>query len=601
MKRWLRIVAVALLAAFEIACFVVAAVTWNQPQGFFGWNTATDGVTVANVEPNLPAARAGIRAGDRLVYSTLPVLGRINTVLTENTYAGATLAFQVERRGTVRRVTMTTQSLPPTYGAAQILYTFGGLTLGLVSLALLLLRPNALTWGFAFLAPPLVLPEALFLWAQRQESAVAYYVIGVLYGLQAAGIMLFAARFPANRPRGVSRIVDRLALPVGAATGAVYAYVTFAIYSLPAPPPRWILDAQDWALVGFATLCALAALSYTYATAARAERSRLAPVIATFVTFVVTSALLDFADVISSNVSVYIFWNVAFAISATLVAAAVAYGVVKHRIIDINFIVSRTLVFTILTAGVVAVFTLIEYLVGKLLEEGRLAQIIEVGAAVCIGVSLNFVHARLDRALDVVFFRRRHLAEERLAVAARTLPHATSVQLVDAMLVDEPADAFDLASAALFRRKGERYVRAAGKGWSDDCATALDRDDLLVVRLRAELAPLGIGHLRWGRSDVPHGEAQPVFAVPVASGHELEAVAIYGAHASGEDLDPDERRSISALAAGAALAYDSIARRSLRHDVELLEAENRTLREIESRLTGLIDRRLRPGDGETAP
>ena len=231
-------------------------------------------------------------------------------------------------------------------------------------------------------------------------------------------------------------------------------------------------------------------------------------------------------------------------------------------------------------------------MIGKLLERGRLAELLELAAAIGVGISLNYVHNALDRFLDVVLFRRRHEAEERLERVAHTLPHADAIELVDESLVDEPAEALDLASAALFRNTGDAYARKAGTGW-DGMVASLEADDRLVLRLRAELEAVDVASVRWPRTDVPNGNASPIYAVPIVIGHRLEAIAIYGAHAGGEDLDPDERRILRSLAGGAALAYDHLAERQLRRDVERLELENANLREIERKLTEVLQSSIR--------
>jgi len=117
------------------------------------------------------------------------------------------------------------------------------------------------------------------------------------------------------------------------------------------------------------------------------------------------------------------------------------------------------------------------------------------------------------------------------------------------------------------------------------------------VRLRAEREPVDISDLRWPRADLPAGTQQPLYAVPIAIGNRVEAIALYGGHSGGEDLDPDERRSLRGLAGGAALAYDHLLAQSLRRSLEKLRTENASLQHVERTLSDIIKQRLRgPGD-----
>ncbi|MBV8283853.1 MAG: hypothetical protein JO175_04330 [Candidatus Eremiobacteraeota bacterium] len=581
MKRLARVALVTALALFEVLMLALGLMAWNSPAAQFGWNVGTDGVTITNVEPNSGAAEAGVAVGDRIVYEKMPILGRIDALLNEGVYPGAAITFPIVHKGIERVVTVESKPFPNVAAAALVAYELATFSIGFVGLALVLLRPSRMTWGLAMVAPVLFIPEPVYLWAERAPPAqglTIHLAISLAYAMQLTGLMLFASRFPTDRPKGVALVVDRLAVPCGAIAMAIYFYVNWAVYAASAPPPHWTLWLQDYGTTIFLCIATVIALVSNYAVAARADRSRLMPVIVSFALLMATTLVQQFVTQVSSNAAVDAFWNLAVAASVTLLATAIAYGVVKHRVIDVSFIVSRTLVYTVLTVSVVAIFALIEYLFGKLLERSSLATVIEIGAAVAIGVSLNYVHGWLDRSIDVVLFRRRHLAEKRMERASETLPHASSESFVNEMLVAEPVDALDLASAAVFRCNGGAFRREAAAGWSEAHAAELDENDHLVVRLRAELQPLALSGLRWPRLDLPNGVAQPLYAVPVASGHRLAAIALYGGHTGGEDLDPDERRSLRGLAAGAALAYDHLTAEALHKTVAELRGENDALR-----------------------
>ncbi|HEY1655500.1 MAG TPA: hypothetical protein VGF86_10325 [Candidatus Tumulicola sp.] len=594
----LRVVVVTLIALLELAALVTTLVTYELPVAEFGYNVGSDGVTVISVEPGLPAQKAGLAVGDRLVYQSVPRIGRLNTILNEPVDPSDSLRLVVLRHGSTIAVTMTPVEFPFLYGISDLFYACAGLALGAVSLALVLLRPSRLTWGFALIAPPLLLPSALMHWAHHAPASQAFayeMAVALLYALQAAGTMIFASRFPDDAPRGPNAVVDRLAVPVGLAVALLYAYTYFNVWFSPSPPPYWLLFAQYYVAPSFPSLAALFALFATYVGSAGSLRSRLTPTLVAFVLFVLTDSAQQIGEVVTSNPGQLLFAYFAFAIAAILVAASVAYAVVRHRVIDVSFIVGRTLVYTILTLFAVSVFSLIEYFVGKLLERGGLALVLEIVAAAAIGLSMNALHTRLDAIIDVVLFRRRHLAEARVKATASVLPHATTRAFVDQTIVNEPADAFDLASAAVFvlDEDGGGYTRTAGRGWGGATATRLDADDRLVVRFRAERAPLDLSDARWGRDDLPGGAQQPLYAIPVTLGARLEAIALYGGHTGGEDLDPDERHCLRRLANGAALAYDHLAAEDLRRRLEEAGIEIAALRRSERRLTEVLEERLR--------
>lgn len=587
-----RVGVVVLLGVLEIAAAVISIATYRMPLGTYGFLLGRN-TTFVEIDPQSQTARAGIVPGDRLVYETLPLRGRRYAMLNEEVPGNAPITFAVVHDGKTRWVTVRSTDLQVIGQAESLAYALAGLALGLVGLGLVLLRPCRMTWAFALVAPALLVPFNLIFWAQVTENAAATafdVALALVYATQPAAIMIFAGRFPNDRARGFARLIDRLGPPVGIAIGALYTYAYLKVrYSH--LPPIHLIPLYDLSIL-LPGLAALAALISTYVTTRGDARTRLVPVILSFVLLILTDVLQQLASGMTANDTVIAVLAVAFSLSPALVAAAVAYGIVRHRVMDVNFIISRTLVYTILTLGAVALFTLIEYVFGRVLERQGVATILNILAAVGLGVSFNLLHSRLDDAIDRLLFRQRHLAEQRIAAVARGLPHATTIAAIDSALVDEPVDAFGLSSAALFRHDTAAYRRVSADGWNDDEAVELEEDDVLALRLRADLEAIDPHELRWPRTDLPTGERQVIYAVPVVVGHQLEAIALYGGHRTGEVLDPDERRSLRELAVAAAGGYDHVEAAALRARLENVEAENTLLRGVEKKLTELLGKRL---------
>ncbi len=592
MRPALRVAFVAVLGLLEIAGAAASIAAYDQPIGTYGFLTEKNGMRVTSVQPHSAAAQAGIAPGDSIAYATLSLRGRKFVTLDEDVPVDAPTTFDVTRGSATRPVTLHAQPLVDVARAVRLIYAVAGLALGLAGLALLLLRPGKLTWGFAFAAPPLLIPIATVYWAQQDHTAAGTLwdaAIALLYAAQVTGVLVFASRFPDDDPRGAGRVISRLALPLGVALAALYLVVVAYVRFSTTPPAGWIAVA-DYALV-VPGVAALIALVSTYVTTPGGARTRLVPVIAAFVFLIVTGVLHQIGTELTTDAGVLLALSIAFAASPALVAAAVAYGVIRHRVMDVSFIISRTLVYSTLTAGAAFVFVIIEYVFGKVLESRRFASLLEIAAAIGLGLSLNVVHGRLDKFVDRVLFRRRHMAERRIADAARALPYAATADAVDAALVEEPVGALELASAALFRRSGSSYRRVRSHGWNESEASELDGDDRLVLRLHAGMEALDPGEIAWQRSDLPEGERGVLYAVPVVVERSLEAIALYGGHLGNEALDPDELRSLRHLGGAAAVGYEHIVAAELRSRLESVEAENAALRSVERKLTELLEKR----------
>jgi hypothetical protein len=589
-----RVAFITILAFFEIAAAAVSIGSFQKPIGTYGFLLSKD-VTFAEIDPASLTARAGIVTGDRLLYETLPLRGRRYAILNEEVPGGAPIAFAIVHGGRPRWVTVRATDLLAIGQTESLTYAIAGLAMGIVGLVLVLLRPSRMTWAFALIAPALVLPFPWLFWAQQSGGGGATLfdvLVALIYAMQPAAIMIFASRFPSDRPTGVARLVDRLALPAGVAIAGLYLYAYLEVrYSHAAPVHLFSL--YDLSVV-FPGLAALLALISTYVTTRGAARSRLVPVIGSFALLILADVLEQLVGQHTTNNTVSFTLALLFSLSPALIAATVAYGIIRHRVMDISFIISRTLVYTILTLGAVSLFALIEYVFGRVLEHQGVATILNILAAVGLGISFNLLHGHLDDWIDRFLFKQRHLAEQRLGAVARALPHASTAAAIEAALVDEPVAALGLSSAAVFRHEKGGYRRVRAHAWTDDEAAELDADDALALRLRADLVAMDPSDLRWPRSDLPGGDRQVIYAVPIIVGHHLEAIALYGGHGTGEDLDPDERSTLRKLAAAASAGYDHIAAVELRTRLRDAESENATLRGVERKLTELLAKRLQP-------
>jgi len=75
------------------------------------------------------------------------------------------------------------------------------------------------------------------------------------------------------------------------------------------------------------------------------------------------------------------------------------------------------------------------------------------------------------------------------------------------------------------------------------------------------------------RLGFPVGLATPTVAVPVRDRVRCFAIALYGPHISGADLDADERAMLSRIASDGALAYGRAETEVLRRRVAALELQ----------------------------
>jgi hypothetical protein len=137
--------------------------------------------------------------------------------------------------------------------------------------------------------------------------------------------------------------------------------------------------------------------------------------------------------------------------------------------------------------------------------------------------------------------------------------------------------ALKLTSAAAFRHKGELLAREDdGKGW-ENCARTLPVDAPAFSPL-AKGAPFTLKRLAADPLGLPSGQSHPVLGVPAANSARCFALALYGAHESGNDLDHNERAMLARIAHDATAIYAELENEELRQRVAGLERELTTAR-----------------------
>lgn len=539
--HWWQRCAAVLAGTVALALNVAAAAELFAPQTTFGYRVIyTKGFEVAIVDPETPAARAGIAAGDVLDFRNSTLHDRIVGLEYQPARPGERVAFEVSHAGRTRRLQLTAGTLTPSQAQHAIFSPLAsflrltGFAYIAVALIILLRRPSRMTWGlFLYLVASTNVELYHFPESLAPVAAFASDLLGVA-GL--VGLVIFAARFPNDGAAGWHAWLDRLAIPIGAIFAVPnLAWDASALFRGESPA-AWMsygstLGALALILVAGGTLVA------TYFAAQRAQRQRLQWVIAGI-----------FFTLLSSASGWARYWSPAYpfatsdavAWTATILYAcapfALAYAVVRQRVFDISFVISRTLVYTFVTATVFGTFALIEWFVGHVLEQSGMAIVVVALAAIGIAFSFDALYSRAEDFVERTLFRRRHLAERHMASITAGLPYAENDAAVEAALVAEPMHAYALISADLFRRDRSGGFLCDGR--------VLERRIALELQGRRRSLRLHAG--------------DPALAIPIFMRARLEAVVLYGVHANGEDIDPDEAASLEAMGVAAGIAYDHL-------------------------------------------
>ena len=235
-----------------------------------------------------------------------------------------------------------------------------------------------------------------------------------------------------------------------------------------------------------------------------------------------------------------------------------AYAVLRHRLVDLNVVVSRAAIFSVVSVCVVALFVVVVWALSLILEraigpqfgpqsESTLAVIVALG----VGVSARSIHGVVSHRLNRLFFARRYRALAELRRYALETDAATSA---------EPL--VDLTLAVLRRNLDAKYVEmyagdpASGyeivRGSGANAPPRLGPDEEIVLRLR-----------RWTEAFVVEVPSDPVAGAlicPMVLRGTLYGFVVCGPKRDHSSYLPDEIETLASLAHRVGIAYEWLTR-----------------------------------------
>ncbi len=363
-------------------------------------------------------------------------------------------------------------------------------------------------------------------------------------------LLPFILRFPNGDVAGWRRSVDPFIWTFLALAYGLYVFEWQVYYRGAESVPTWdVIPSTVIPLAAFIIAGLILAKNVSMATPS--DRQRWG-----FLAIGTLASFLAYAIYFVPGVPFAVGQVIGFAV--VLMPICIAYAVFRLRVLDVNFVLNRALVYGILSLGVVALVSILDWFFSRVVAIGRLAIGLELLATIGIGFLLDRINRFVERIVESVFFRRRRLAEKHLRRAASALPYASDETAIVDGLVQIPVDALDLAAAALYRRSeaGTRYEGAATARQTMVAPPGFDRNDLLVRMLLADESVVWLDEIR-SHLDTENA-AIYTLGVPVSVRHELVSFTLYGAHANGAQLDPDEVELLKELAREAARAYDHV-------------------------------------------
>jgi hypothetical protein len=572
-----RIAFVFVLGAFALARTLPDAIRVFAPLTVFGYYTDSAGV-ITSVIPDSPAAKVGLRAGDRVDMHDFAQADRKGGLIGK-TYS----AYNPVRHLTIVRdgvrMAYEINGVPegaPTRGVILLRELVAFITI-LIGMLLAIVRPNRASLGFFhFVIGGEVYPNALTsIWLDYPWRMIVDGINDVLVAGAAVGLLMFALGFPRDIPVRWRIPVDIVGAIVwlGSTVLLLSADIGATYFARPALAEAQIYNGiQSTIYVG-----AMLVFIVTLIRSRGSDQIRVGTVIGAFMVAIVGYLVAE-----HFYPGPLKYWEyVALEALPVLPALVVFYGATRYHMLGIDFLVNRALVYAAMMAAVVGG-------VG-LLEEGfsywfvmntNLAYAIIIAITLLFGTFFGKIRDAVRFVVDRMLFRDRLSAHDSLEVLAREIPHALDRDRIEYALTSAVQQALSLRCAVLFEQRGDHFTVVADTHWPTS-ATSIPHDDPALQRIIQQ----GIAQFLSERDYLPWSPdlkaVAPRVAVPIDVDGGSPFVAIYGLEMSGVDIDPDETRALERLAASAAVGFSNLRTRELAEHLEELinlRTENERLR-----------------------
>ncbi len=545
------------MCAFGALCLIVNILsgTMTASEGLdFGFAHATDStVTIVGVKAGSPAARAGLHSGDVLQVARLSPAVRYR--LKTGVAAHERLTLVVTHDGVTKTVLYTSGPGVPVRRWDLWLGYAGMLWMLLFAALIAWRRPESAEARVLsillvlFVIPTLVAPGN---WVSPWPM-VDFITSIISFLLSNAGIVLLAtyallfARPASALRRGLAWAAYAVAAlsTINADLGA-----TRAVFGTGYGLARSDLLLTDLTWL-FPLLCVLA----TIPAVKGPERARVVWTTLTLGTlYAVELGTQTAAAFVPAFTSAHGF-GVGTQINDVIILVAplgMTYALLNRRLLDIGFAFNRAAIFAGVSFVLVGIFVLVEWLLSDWLQTAsHSANLAVTGAlALVLGLSIRFVHARVEHVVDNVFFRKRRQDEEAIRTMAAEAPYVTDA----AVLVARTEKILSKNADASF----VRILLDDGDGTYD----GVNENDAALIALRARHVTLDLHTLE----TTVVGE----LAYPMVARGRLVGALVLGPKRSGETYAPDESKAIAQLAQSVASALDVLSSKQASRDDAVL-------------------------------
>jgi len=532
-------------------------------------------VVVDGVREGDPAAAAGFARGDVITGINGLEIDEIEEiyVAARQFRRGQPVDFEVLRGGSTMHLTVFPGTEFP-WGAflANLFVALAYLALGLLTLqhAWGDLRGRILFWFSAAVALELALPERVD--ALRQWPVISRSVLALLGGLQMGLELHLASIIPRSydwftRRPWLVRVYYGLGFALGGLTVVSLLAEQLGWTFLPWTATTARLLQNRWGMIVWAVAVVIILVIQRRRASNTHHRYQASLVLLGVVPWAILTIVFKTTEIIGAPTPQWLLDVQPLVLLAYPVAVFVA--IFRFHLLDLEFVLKRSLAFTIVTAALVVLFYAVfgtgNVLFARHLEEDALSLVALSLGMLALGLAFSPLRGWVQGTVDRRFFPERLEMRQKLTTLAAQLPTLGSLPAMGQHLVEQLGRIFGVSSATLLVANPDSQLLVSL------ASTAVDLDERFGKPYLLEPADSGVELLRETGHPLPASQvagrseafAQSVatfeadLALTLSSGEALVGVLLLGPKTNGDRFYPEELELVSLFSHTAATVFEN--------------------------------------------
>lgn len=481
---------------------LVLPITW----GYGGYNYTADGSLnrFVFVDPGGPGARAGLRQGERVEpLRGMPQMENLGGPV------GTTVHFRVLRAGHFVTVNVTFEPFKGALGAQERFNKIVGALTALCAFIVAILvalrardvragaRASAVLtaagWAALVNSGALVVGNAVLGTLGSSYGMVPFVLGGAAFW---AGVSLLDI-YPPQRTRTRS-FIGKLGPWIFVAFAGFFISTLYGYWTGLTPFQVSVEPPASW-LVMVAVVLFSVAIIDGIATAPAEYRTPMRWLGGSWLVAAVLTAIPEIGNLLHVYILGSHYLDAMRAAQVFFLGFGVAYPVLRHRLVDLNILVTRATVFAVVSIIIVGIFIAAEWAVGRIFErsmgvagaEGLAPQAVTLAIVLVLGISARSIHRFVEARLTQMFFRKRLRGIADIQRVAREADASTDAHAIMTLACETVQHALDPLGVAFYLRAGDGYALTASSGAVVSPA-AYAFNDAVPLRLRRWQEPFEI-------------------------------------------------------------------------------------------------------------